>query len=111
MDEAKDSFEVDGDYIILDVGEIEEYEEGHIPGAINIPLSELSQDEIMNSDVKDKQIYIYCRSGNRSAQACEKLAFYGYTELVDFGGILDWSGEIDYSTMDVSDAIESFLYK
>ena len=82
-------------YIILDVRTIEEYNEGHIPNAICIPNETIDEDVINKLPNKDQLILIYCRSGNRSKQAANKLKKLGYTNLIDFGGIIDWKGEIE----------------
>ena len=79
--------------IILDVRTAEEYSEKHIPGAINIPNKTIGADDIPELPDKDQLILIYCRSGNRSKQAADKLVKLGYTNIVEFGGINDWTGE------------------
>lgn len=96
MDEARTIFEQDGDYIIVDVRRADEFAEGHIPGAINIANESISTE--MPSELPDKNqvIYIYCRSGNRSKQSSEKLAAMGYTNIIEFGGIIDWTGDVEY---------------
>ena len=81
------------DYIILDVRTQKEYEEGHIPGAICIPNETIGTEDIPALPDKDQLILVYCRSGNRSKQASEKLAALGYTQVVEFGGIMDWPGD------------------
>ena len=83
------------DAIILDVRRPAEFAEGHIPGAINIPNEEIGTKEIPRLPLKEQRIYVYCRSGRRSKQACLKLFKLGYTNLVEFGGILDYDGEIE----------------
>ena len=93
MDEAITLMEEESGYIILDVRTPEEFAEKHIPGAINIPNETIGTDEIPELPVKDQLILVYCRSGNRSKQASEKLATLGYTNIVEFGGINDWPGE------------------
>ena len=80
-------------YIILDVRTQEEFEEKHIPDAVCIPNETIGSDEIAQLPDKDQLILVYCRSGNRSKQAAEKLAALGYTNIVEFGGIIDWTGE------------------
>ena len=80
-------------YIILDVRTPEEYRDGHIPGAINIPNEDIGTKEPSELPDKDQLIMVYCRSGNRSKQASRKLAELGYTNIVEFGGIIDWPGE------------------
>ena len=81
--------------IVLDVRRPAEFAEGHIPGAINIPNEEIGTDEIPRLPLKEQRIFVYCRSGRRSKQACLKLFKLGYTNLVEFGGILDYDGEIE----------------
>ena len=94
MDEAITMMEDESSYIILDVRTPEEFADKHIPGAINIPNETISTEEIPELPDKDQLILVYCRSGNRSKQASEKLAALGYTNIVEFGGINDWPGEI-----------------
>ena len=92
-DEAAAMMQERSDYIILDVRTQEEYQEKHIPGAICIPNETIGSKEIPELADKNQLIMVYCRSGNRSKQAAEKLAGMGYTNIVEFGGINDWSGE------------------
>ena len=94
MDEAITMMEEESGYIILDVRTPEEFADKHIPGAINIPNETIGTEEIPELPDKDRLIMVYCRSGNRSKQASEKLATLGYTNIVEFGGINDWPGEI-----------------
>lgn len=93
MDEAITMMEEETDYIILDVRTPEEFADKHIPGAINIPNETIGTEEIPELPDKDRLIMVYCRSGNRSKQASEKLATLGYTNIVEFGGINDWPGK------------------
>ncbi len=93
MDEAIMMMEKEKDYIILDVRTPEEFADKHIPGAINIPNEIIGTEEISELPEKDQLILVYCRSGNRSKQASEKLVKLGYTNIVEFGGINDWPGE------------------
>ena len=93
MDEAITMMEEGSGYIILDVRTPEEFAEKHIPGAINIANETIGTDEIPELPDKDQLILVYCRSGNRSKQASEKLVALGYTNIVEFGGINDWPGE------------------
>ena len=95
MDEAITMMEEGSGYIILDVRTPEEFAERHIPGAINIPNETISTEEIPELPDKDQLILVYCRSGNRSKQASEKLMKLGYTNVVEFGGIIDWPGETE----------------
>ena len=96
MDEAKQIFEAGADdsYIILDVRRADEFQEGHIPRAINVANESIGAEAPAELPDKNQLIYVYCRSGNRSRQAAEKLAAIGYTNIVEFGGIIDWKGEI-----------------
>ena len=93
MDEAITMMEEESGYIILDVRTPEEFADKHIPGAVNIPNETLGTEEIPELPNKDQLILVYCRSGNRSKQASEKLADMGYTNVVEFGGINSWPGE------------------
>ena len=94
MNEAVTMIAEETDYIILDVRTKEEYETGHIADAINIPNESIGTIEIPELPNKDQLILVYCRSGNRSKQASAKLAALGYTNIVEFGGINSWPGEI-----------------
>lgn len=91
--EAMKLMETESNYIILDVRTPEEYAELHIPDAINIPNDSINNDDIPELPDKDQLILVYCRSGNRSKQAAEKLVNLGYTNIVEFGGINDWPGD------------------
>ena len=95
MEEGLELMEADSDYILLDVRRDDEFEEGHIPGAINIPNESIGTEEIAELLDKNQTIYVYCRSGNRSKQASQKLVDLGYTDVIEFGGIIDYSGEIE----------------
>lgn len=81
-------------YVLVDVRTKEEYAEGHIEGAILLPLDQLETLAEEQLPDKDATILVYCRSGNRSAQASALLVELGYTQIYDFGGIMDWPGEI-----------------
>lgn len=79
------------DYLILDVREADEYQSGHIPGAVFFPVGSIdasSAEQIIPS--KDTLLLVYCRSGNRSKTAASALADLGYTQVYEFGGINDW---------------------
>ena len=93
MDEAVAMMEQESGYVILDVRRPDEYATGHIPNAINVPNENIGTDEISQLPNKDQLIMVYCRSGRRSKEAAEKLVKLGYTNIVEFGGILDWNGE------------------
>ena len=94
MDEAVTMMEQETDYIILDVRRPDEFTAGHIPNAINVANETIGTAEIPELPDKDQLIMVYCRSGRRSKEASEKLVRLGYTNIVEFGGILDWTGEV-----------------
>ena len=95
MDAAVTMMAQETDYIILDVRRPDEFAAGHIPNAINVPNESIGTDEIPELPNKDQLIMVYCRSGRRSKEASAKLVKLGYTNIVEFGGILDWKGEIE----------------
>lgn len=93
MNDAVTMMEEESGYIILDVRTPEEFAQRHIPGAINVPNEIIETEALSQLPDKDQLILVYCRSGNRSKQASEKLVALGYTNVVEFGGINDWPGE------------------
>ena len=95
MEEAVIMMREESDYIILDVRRSDEFAEGHIPNAINVANEDIGTDEIAELPDKDQLIMVYCRSGRRSKEAAEKLVKLGYTNIVEFGGILDWTGDVE----------------
>ena len=97
MEEAMELMKTEENYIILDVRSQEEYDEKHIPGAVLVPNETIGTKDIPELPDKDQMILVYCRSGNRSKQAAEKLAALGYTNIIEFGGINDWPGEVETS--------------
>ena len=94
MDDAVNMMAQETGYIILDVRRPDEFAAGHIPNAINVPNESIGTSEIPELPDKNQLILVYCRSGRRSKEASEKLVKLGYTNIVEFGGILDWKGEI-----------------
>ena len=94
-EEAKQIMDSEEGYIILDVRTQEEYDQGHIPGAIVISHEEIAEkaEEVLTE--KDQLILVYCRSGRRSKIAAEALAELGYTNIKEFGGISDWPYEVE----------------
>ena len=92
MDEAAGIMEVQEDYALVDVRTELEFNEKHIPGAMNIPNESIISDNIKELPDKDQLILVYCRSGNRSKQAAQKLGEFGYSNVYEIGGILDWNG-------------------
>ena len=94
-EEAKRIMDTEEGYVILDTRTQEEYDQGHIPGAIVIPHDQiLEKAEAVLRD-KDQLILVYCRSGRRSKIAAEALVELGYTNIMEFGGILDWPYEVE----------------
>ena len=93
--EAKEIMDTEEGYIILDVREQDEYDVCHIPGAILIPYTQIEDkaDEMLPD--KDQLILVYCRSGRRSKIAAEAMAQLGYTNIREFGGIIDWPYEVE----------------
>ena len=94
-EEAKQIMDSEEGYIILDVRTQEEYDEGHIPGAIVISHEEIEEkaEEVLTD--KNQLILVYCRSGRRSKLAAEALVELGYTNIKEFGGIIDWPYEVE----------------
>ena len=95
MEEAKKMMELDDGHVIVDVRTEEEYSSGHIPGAICIPNETIYKDRPSALPDLDQVILIYCRSGNRSKRSARMLYEMGYTNVYEFGGIIDWDGEIE----------------
>lgn len=93
-EEARKLMDSEKDRIILDVRSREEYDQGHIPGAILIPDTEIEAKAADLLPDKDQLILVYCRSGRRSKLAAQSLAMLGYTNIREFGGILDWPYEV-----------------
>lgn len=93
-EEAVNIMQTEENYVILDVRTAQEFASGHIPGAVLLPNETIGTEDIPLLPDKDQLILVYCRSGNRSKQAAENLAQLGYTNIVEFGGINSWTGEI-----------------
>lgn len=94
QEEAKEMMKKDDGHLIVDVRRQDEYDEGHIPDAVCIPNESIGTEQPEKPPDKEQIILIYCRSGRRSKQAAQKLADIGYTNIYEFGGIIDWTGEI-----------------
>ena len=107
QDEAKQMMELDDGHVIVDVRRQDEYDAGHIPGAICIPNESIGSEQPQELPDLDQVILIYCRSGNRSKQAAQKLFNMGYTKVYEFGGINDWTGEVVTETPDEDASQES----
>jgi rhodanese-related sulfurtransferase len=93
QDEAKKMMEKDGS-LIVDVRRPDEFAEGHIPGAVNVPNENITTEPPEELPDLYQTILVYCRSGRRSKEASQKLADMGYSNVYEFGGIIDWTGEI-----------------
>ena len=95
QDQAKEMMEKEDGHIIIDVRRVDEFETGHIPGAVCIPNESIGTEQPEELPNLDQIILVYCRSGNRSKQAAQELFDMGYTNVYEFGGIIDWTGEIE----------------
>ena len=95
MNKALSQMAKEENFILLDVRTMEEYNDGHIPGAINIANESIGKEEILQLPDKNQRIYVYCRSGNRSKQAAKKLVKLGYTNIIEIGGIIDYHGDVE----------------
>ena len=96
MDDAAKLMETETDFILVDVRRPDEYNAGHIPGAVlltNETISETTAERVLKN--KDQKILVYCRSGQRSRDAARKLSALGYTNVVNIGGIMSWKGKIE----------------
>ena len=102
QEEAKEMMKKEDGHVIVDVRREDEYSEGHIPGAVLIPNESINGEKPEELPDLNQIILVYCRSGNRSKQASQKLADMGYTNVYEFGGINEWTGDV------VTDDEESF---
>lgn len=94
-EEAKALMDTQQGYIILDVREQDEYDAGHIPGAVLLPYTQVEAKASQILPDKDQLILVYCRSGRRSKIAAEALVALGYTNIREFGGIIDWPYDVE----------------
>ena len=95
-EEAKSMMEEQLDTVILDVREQDEYDAGHIPGAVLLSVGTIDEETAASAiPEKDTVVLVYCRSGNRSKTASQALADLGYTQIYEFGGIKDWPYEVE----------------
>ncbi len=93
--ELEQKIAAQADFILLDVRTPEEYQEGHIPGAVLLPYDKIAIQAAVVLPDKEKEIIVYCRSGRRSAIAAETLGKLGYMKVADFGGISRWQGQLE----------------
>ena len=94
QDEAKNIMDSDAEYILLDTREQEEFDEGHIPGAVLLPYTQIEEKAKEMLPDKYKLILVYCRSGRHSKLAAQALSELGYTNVKEFGGIIDWKYDV-----------------
>jgi len=94
-EEAKELMDSTENYVLLDVREEDEYAQGHIQNALLMPYGEITERAEKELPDKEQTILVYCRSGRRSAIAAQTLAELGYTEVRDFGGIIDWTYDLE----------------
>ncbi len=97
MNEGLELMKNDSNFILLDVRRQDEFGAGHIPGAVlltNETITEENALKVIGS--KERKIYVYCRSGRRSKEAAAKLIAFGFTNIIEIGGIIDYTGEIEY---------------
>lgn len=94
-EDAKEIMDSTDDFVLIDVREEDEYASGHIAGALLIPYGEIKERAEIELTDKNQTILVYCRSGRRSAIAAQTLAELGYADVRDFGGIIDWSYDIE----------------
>ena len=89
-EEAKQRLASEQGIVLLDVREPDEYAEGHIAGSVLLPLGDITAKVEVTVPDKDTVVFVYCRSGRRSALAADELVKLGYTQVFDLGGIIDW---------------------
>ena len=95
-EEAKSMMDEQPDAVVLDVREQDEYDAGHIPGAVLLPVGTINEETAASViPEKDTVVLVYCRSGNRSKTASQALADLGYTQIYEFGGIKDWPYDVE----------------
>lgn len=109
QDEAKKMMAREDGHLIVDVRRQDEYDAGHIPGAVCVPLESIGTERPSRLVDPDQILLLYCRSGRRSKEAAQKLAQLGYTRVYEFGGILDWTGEVVTETVSEDSTPETEL--
>lgn len=95
QDEAQAMIASSPDVIILDVRTPEEYEKKHIPGALLLPIDDLRADDFSKLPDKNSMILVYCWTGRRAEDAAKILVEHGYKHVYEFGGLVDWTGEVE----------------
>ena len=107
QEEAKVMMDKNDGHIIVDVRRQDEYDTGHIPDAVLIPNESIADKQPEELPDLDQIILVYCRSGRRSKEAAQKLADMGYTNVYEFGGIIDWTGETVMSETETTQAVSA----
>ncbi len=112
QEKAKEMMKKDDGHVTVDVRRRDEYDAGHIPGAILIPNESIGTEKPAELPDTDQIILIYCRSGRRSKEAAQKLFNMGYTKVYEFGGIIDWTGDVvkDAEISFVSEAVDADVW-
>ena len=99
-EEARNIFETEKNYLIVDVRTKEEYEKKHIPNSILIPVEDLREGKFEKLPDKNQMILIYCWTGRRVEDSAKILVANGYTNVYEFGGLVDWTGELEAKEVD-----------
>ena len=94
MEEAADWMEQQSGYLLVDVRTREEFESGHIPGAILLPIEDIREGKVDALTEREQTLLLYCRTGRRAEDAAEILSKMGYRNVCTIGGIFDWPGEV-----------------
>ncbi len=95
MDEAQKLIEAGTDALIVDVRTQEEYDKGHIPGAILLPIEDIREGKLDKLPDRDRELLLYCWTGRRSEDSAAILVDEGYTNVTDIGGFVDWKGAVE----------------
>ena len=95
QEEAIKIMETKKDYIIVDVRRKEEYDKKHIPNAILVPIEDIREGKLDALPDKDKMLMLYCWTGRRAEDAAALLVKYGYTNVYEFGGLINWTGDVE----------------
>lgn len=107
QEEARVMMDKNDGHIIVDVRRQDEYDTGHIPDAVLIPNESIADKQPEELPDLDQIILVYCRSGRRSKEAAQKLADMGYTNVYEFGGIIDWTGETVMNETETTQTVSS----
>lgn len=97
QEEAVQMMKADSNIIVLDVRTQEEYDKKHIPGALLLPIEDIRKGNLEKLPDKNQKILIYCWTGRRAGASAQILADEGYKNIYEFGGLVDWTGEVEGS--------------